>query len=55
MKQLIKFLKEQNGATAVEYAIMVSVIAMVIFIAVTTLGLSLVSLFENFNNRMGWS
>ena len=54
MEKLIEFLKEQNGATAAEYALMVSLIAMVIFFAVTTLGLSVSSLFDRFNTEMGW-
>ena len=54
MKRLIDFLKEQNGATSAEYALMVSLIAMVIFIAVTTLGSAVSSLFTRFNTQMGW-
>ena len=38
MKDLLKKLKEQKGATAVEYALMVSLIAAVIIGAVTLLG-----------------
>ena len=54
MKKIIEFLKEQNGATAVEYALMVSLIALVIFAAVTTLGLQVSSLFDRFNTEMNW-
>jgi pilus assembly protein Flp/PilA len=46
MKKLIEFFKEQNGATAAEYALMVSLIAMVIIAAVTLLGTSLNQLFQ---------
>ena len=47
MKQLISFLKDQNGATAVEYAIMVSLIAAVIFSIITTLGTQVILLFQS--------
>ena len=52
MKQLIDFLKEQNGATAVEYAIMVSLIAAVIFSIITTLGSQVSTLFQS--ATQGW-
>jgi len=39
--------KEERGATAVEYGIMVSLIAVVIIVAVTLLGNNLVSTFNN--------
>ena len=38
MKKLIAFLKDEEGATAVEYALMVALIAGVIVAAVTLLG-----------------
>ena len=38
MKTFIKFFKDEEGATAVEYCIMVGLIAIVIFAAVTLLG-----------------
>ena len=38
MKKLMRFFKEEDGATAVEYALMVALIAMVIIGAVTVLG-----------------
>jgi len=46
MKKIIEFLKEQNGATAAEYALMVSLIALVIIASVTLLGTSLNQLFQ---------
>ena len=39
--------RDQRGATAVEYGIMVSLIAVVIIVAVTMLGSNLNSTFEN--------
>ena len=54
MKQIIAFLKEQNGATAAEYALMVSLIALVIFLSVGVLGTEVSNLFVRFNTQMGW-
>ena len=52
MKQLLDFLKDQTGATAVEYAIMISLIAAVIFSIITTLGTQVISLFQSVSE--GW-
>jgi len=38
MKKLMKFFKDEDGATAVEYGIMVALIAAVIILAVTFVG-----------------
>jgi pilus assembly protein Flp/PilA len=38
MKKLINFFKEEEGATAVEYGIMVALIAVVIIVTVGLLG-----------------
>ena len=38
--------KAEDGATAVEYALMVSLIALVVVAAVTALGLNLLGLFN---------
>ncbi len=38
MKKLMRFFKDEDGATAPEYALMVALIAAVIIIAVTQLG-----------------
>jgi len=45
--KLAKSLKEDKGASAVEYAILVAVIAAVIVGAVTLLGGNLKTIFEN--------
>ena len=44
----------EGGATAVEYAIMVSLIAGVIVLAVGALGLSVSGLFRSFLTAMDW-
>ena len=47
VKHIVRFMKEEEGATAVEYGLMVALIAVVIIISVTTLGLNLNNLFGN--------
>jgi len=47
--KLIYFIKDESGATAVEYAIMASAIAAVVAATVFALGLSVLDLFESFN------
>ena len=46
MEQLKKFFREEEGATAVEYGLMVALIAVVIIIAVGILGNNLSLLFN---------
>ena len=38
MKSLVKFLKREDGPTAVEYAVMLALIIVVCIAAITTLG-----------------
>jgi pilus assembly protein Flp/PilA len=45
MKKFIRFLKEENGATAIEYALIASLIAMAIIVTATALGAKLGSTF----------
>ena len=53
MKKLISFFKDEEGATAVEYGLMVALIAVVIIVAVALLGTNLSTKFsevaENIN------
>lgn len=46
---MIRLRNEEKGATAVEYGIMVALIAVVIIVAVSTLGGSLGTLFTDVN------
>jgi len=46
---MINFLKADNGATAVEYALIASGIAAVIAVVVFSLGKNVNQLFENYN------
>ena len=47
MERLIKFFKEEEGATAVEYGIMVALIAAVIIAVVATLGTQVSAAFQS--------
>ncbi|MFO8083751.1 MAG: Flp family type IVb pilin [Desulfobacterales bacterium] len=47
MEKLINFFKEEEGATAVEYALMVALIAVVIIAAVAFLGKSVSEVFSD--------
>ncbi len=47
MERIKNFFKDESGATAVEYGLMVSLIAVVIIAAVTLLGGNLAALFTN--------
>jgi pilus assembly protein Flp/PilA len=53
MKKLMRFLKDEDGATAVEYGIMVALIAVVIIAAVRTLGESTRDTFTAVSTEMG--
>ncbi|MFJ6374827.1 Flp family type IVb pilin [Pseudarthrobacter oxydans] len=46
---MIRLRNEEKGATAVEYGIMVALIAVVIIVAVSTLGSNLTTLFTDVN------
>ena len=54
MELMEKLLSEEEGATAVEYAIMVGLIAIVIVTAVQLVGTNLNSLFESVLTKMNW-
>lgn len=52
MKKFFKFIREEEGATAVEYGIMVALIAVVIIGAVTLVGEKLTGTFHTVGNTM---
>jgi pilus assembly protein Flp/PilA len=52
MEKLIRFFKDEEGATAVEYGIMVALIAIVIIAAVTLLGENLSKTFSSVASEM---
>ncbi len=43
MKKLMRFFKDEDGATAVEYGVMVALIAAIIIVTVTAVGGKLTS------------
>ncbi len=45
MKKLLRFLKDEDGVTAIEYGLIAALIAIVIVVAVTLVGVSLNGLF----------
>ncbi|PKN12392.1 MAG: Flp family type IVb pilin [Deltaproteobacteria bacterium HGW-Deltaproteobacteria-4] len=51
-KQIKNFLKDEEGATAVEYGLMVAAIAAVIILAVFTLGDKVKTTFEGVNTKI---
>lgn len=53
VKHIVRFMREEEGATAVEYGLMVALIAVAIVIAVTTLGTNLNTRFTNVGNAIG--
>ena len=46
VSHMVRFLKEENGATAVEYGLMVALIAMAILVTVRLVGTNLNTLFS---------
>lgn len=52
MKKLIALFKDEEGATAVEYGIMIALIAAVIIVAVGILGTNTNQAFEDVNTAM---
>jgi len=53
MKLLKRLFREEEGATAVEYGIMVALIAVVIIAVVTTIGTNLQNVFQNVADALG--
>ncbi len=52
LKVINKFMKDENGATAIEYGLIAALIAVVIIGAVTTVGTRLTSTFNNVGNDL---
>jgi pilus assembly protein Flp/PilA len=53
MERIKNFFKDESGATAVEYGLMVALIAVVIITAVTTLGTNLSDKFDVVAQKVG--
>lgn len=52
MKRLLKFFKEEDGATALEYGLMAAGITVAIIVAVLALGGTLRGIFENVDEQL---
>jgi pilus assembly protein Flp/PilA len=52
-KQVVEFLKQEDGPTAVEYAVMLALIIVVCLIAITALGTSANATFGNVGSAIG--
>ena len=52
MKSVRMFLGEESGATAIEYALIASLIAMVIIVAVQTVGTKVSTVFTEVGNAL---
>ena len=46
-RELVRFAREEDGPTAVEYAVMLALIIVVCLLAITTLGTNANSVFSN--------
>ena len=53
MKSLVKFLKREDGPTAVEYAVMLALIIVVCIAAITALGQKANQTFQDVNAGLG--
>jgi pilus assembly protein Flp/PilA len=50
---LVRFLKDETGATAIEYGLIAAGIALAIIFALNQLGLSLIDVFTRLAQRIG--
>lgn len=55
MKLVSKFLKDESGATAIEYGLIAALISVAIITAATTLGTSIATTFETISGKVGAS
>jgi len=52
MQLLVRFLKDQSGATAIEYGLIAAGISIAIIVAVNGLGVTLNGTFSNINGQL---
>ncbi len=52
MKKLMRFLKDEDGVTAIEYGLIAALIAVVIIVAVTLVGTSLNQIFGRVSTEL---
>jgi pilus assembly protein Flp/PilA len=55
LRTITTFIRDEEGATAVEYGLMAALIAAVIVTVVTQLGTTLQGVFTNINQQIGGS
>lgn len=51
--QLVKFWKDEEGATAIEYALIAGLIAVIIIAAFSAFGDGIIDLFTNIGGKLG--
>ena len=52
LQKVARFLKKEDGPTAVEYAVMLALIIVVCLVAITTLGSQANNTFSNVGNKL---
>lgn len=52
MNKIVRFLKEEDGATAIEYGLIAGLIAVAIIVALTTLGGNLSTMFNDIATKL---
>ena len=52
-KFVTRFIKDESGATAIEYGLIAALIAVVIIGALTTMGTKLTTTFTSVSNKLG--
>ena len=52
MKRLMRFFKDEEGVTAIEYGLIAALIALVIIVAVALVGTSLSTTFKNVGDHL---
>ena len=52
MKKIMRFLKDEEGVTAIEYGLIAALIAVVIIVAVSAVGVSLNGIFNTISTKL---
>jgi|WetSurMetagenome_2_1015567.scaffolds.fasta_scaffold1658778_1 pilus assembly protein Flp/PilA len=52
LKKFMAFIRDEQGASAIEYALLVALIALAITAAATTLGTSISGMFQNASSKL---
>ena len=50
---MIKFIRDEQGATAIEYGLIAALIAVVIIVAITAVGTNLTATFNSVAGKLG--